>query len=219
MKKRVKYLIIMLIGFCIVLLSTQMEIKATESQKNLRTNGISSMWNYLSSYGITGSVTLPVTVLIDSNNMVQNIMTGYHTANEILAEINRFKNADTSVGTNTGTVTKNDTKKPKTSTAIVRKKNDIINDKKTNGKYRIITTNNKGGNVEYRSPINKKRESVQIPATINIDGKSYKVTGIAVKAFKGIHSKAKIKVSKNKVKTYQKLLRSKGVGVKVEISK
>lgn len=219
-----------------------------------------AMWNYLSSYGITGNVTLPVTVFIDSNNMVQNVMTGYHTADEILTEINRFKS--------TGTVTGSDTKKPETPAVIVRKKNDIINDKNTNGKYRIITTNSKGGNVEYRSPINKKSASVQIPATIKIDGKSYKVTGIAAnafkgnkklksitigknvrsigknafygcrnlkkivvksanlsrksigsKAFKGIHSKARIKVPKNKLKTYQKLLKSKGAGAKVKISK
>lgn len=222
-----------------------------------------AMWNYLSSYGMTGSVTLPVTVLIDSNNLVQNVMTGYHTADEILTEINSFKNAET----NTGTVTGDDTKQQETPAVIIRKKNDIIDDNKTNGKYRIITTNSKGGSLEYRSPINKKIASVQIPATIKIDGKSYQVTGIAAnafkgnkklksitigvnvrsigrnafdgcrnlkkivvkssnlsrksvgsKVFKGIHPKAKIKVPKSKLKIYQKLLRSKGVGAKIKIS-
>lgn len=161
----------------------------------------SAMWNYLSSYGITGGVTLPITVFIDSNNMVQNIMTGNHTADEILAEINRFKNADTS--TNTGTVSGDSTKKPETPAAIVRKKNDIINDKKTNGKYRIITTNNKGGSVEYKSPINKKSTSAQIPATVKIDGKSYKVTGIAANAFKGNKKLKSVTIGKN-VKTIGK---------------
>lgn len=141
----------------------------------------SAMWNYLSSYGITGDVTLPITVFIDSNNMVQNIMTGNHTADEILAEINRFKNVE----------------KSETPAAIVRKKNDIINDKKTNGKYRIITTNNKGGSVEYKSPINKKSTSAQIPATVKIDGKSYKVTGIAANAFKGNKKLKSVTIGKN----------------------
>lgn len=83
------------------------------------------------------------------------------------------------------------------------------------------------------------------PATITLGGATYKVTGIASKAFRnckklksitikttkltaksvgskafsGIAAKAVIKVPKSKVKAYKKILKNKGVGKKVTIKK
>lgn len=75
--------------------------------------------------------------------------------------------------------------------------------------------------MEYVGTVNKKPTVVKIPATVTINGNSYKITGIAANAFKnnkkltevtigknvitignkafgGIHSKAVIKVPKKK---------------------
>ena len=55
----------------------------------------------------------------------------------------------------------------------------------------------------------------------NITIKTSKLTSgrVGSKAFKGIHSKAVIKVPKKKLKSYKKLLRAKGIGKKVKVKK
>ncbi|MCM1162472.1 MAG: leucine-rich repeat protein [Roseburia sp.] len=55
----------------------------------------------------------------------------------------------------------------------------------------------------------------------NITIKTKKLTtkSVGSKAFKGIHSKAVIKVPKAKLKTYKKLLKSRGIGSKVTVKK
>lgn len=55
----------------------------------------------------------------------------------------------------------------------------------------------------------------------NITIKTSKLTRgrIGSKAFKGIHSKAVIKVPKKKLKTYKKILRAKGIGKRVKVKK
>ena len=123
--------------------------------------------------------------------------------------------------------------------------------------------------VTYKCSTNKKAASVTVPATVNIQGKTYKVTAIAANAFKNnkklkkvtigenvktigksafygcknlktvnirtsmlkgktvgknafakINAKAKVKVPKSKLKTYKKLLKSKGIkGKKQKITK
>ena len=151
------------------------------------------------------------------------------------------------------------------------KKGDKIKDAKKLAWYKVTkagTTDGKVGTVEYVKPVNKKKRTVSIPATIKVDGIKYKVTGIASKAFrnnkyitkvtigkyvqkigscafykckklknitiktkkmstkkvgksafKGINSKATIKVPRSKYKAYKKLLKKKGVGRKVKFMK
>lgn len=55
--------------------------------------------------------------------------------------------------------------------------------------------------------------------TITIKTTKLTSKNVGAKAFKGIHAKAKIKVPKSKVKAYQKLLKAKGIGSKVKVSK
>ncbi len=47
-------------------------------------------WQYLNAAGITGSITLPVVVLIDENDRVQKVMTNRQTVYDIIAEIENF---------------------------------------------------------------------------------------------------------------------------------
>lgn len=161
-----------------------------------------AMWDYLDTYGYdpTQSVTLPITALVDSSNKIQNVMTGSVSADKILAEINRIKNEQASSeaaggdgGASAGTAPEN----PAAPLVPVHKKNDVLTDKKTNGKYRISSVNNKGGSVEYRCAANKKSTSVKIPATITIDGKTYKVTAVAANAFKGNKKLKTVTIGKN----------------------
>ena len=82
----------------------------------------------------------------------------------------------------------------------------------------------------------KKLSKITIPSKVNFIGKqafygckklksitikTTKLTSkkIGSKAFKGINSKATIKVPKSKLKAYQKLLKSKGIGSKARIKK
>ena len=64
---------------------------------------------------------------------------------------------------------------------------------------------------------NKKAKTVSISATVKIKGVSYKVTGIAKNAFKGITKKTAIKVPKKKVSSYKKIFKSKGLSSKVKV--
>lgn len=48
------------------------------------------MWQYLDSMGIAGTVMLPVTVLIDKNDRIENILTGPQEAETLKNEIDKF---------------------------------------------------------------------------------------------------------------------------------
>ena len=146
-------------------------------------------------------------------------------------------------------------------------KKSSIKTKKIKGNYYKITSRSKK-TVLYVKPANKNIISVNIPSTVKISGKRYKVTGIAAnafknykklkkvtigtninkigkkafygcsslknikvktskltnsrigrQAFKGIHKKSVIKVPKRQLKTYKKILKTKGIGKKVKIKK
>ena len=153
----------------------------------------------------------------------------------------------------------------------VPKKGAKIKDAKKLAWYKVTkagTRTGKVGTVTYLKPVNKKKTTVTIPATITVNGIKYKVTGIAKdafknnkyikkitigkeiktiganafykctklknlviksknlklknvgkKAFKGINSKAVIKVPKSKYKAYKNILTKRGVGKKVKIKK
>lgn len=66
--------------------------------------------------------------------------------------------------------------------------------------YKVTKAHAKSGTVEYKSPVNKKATKVIIPATVKIDGISYKVTGISANAFKNNKKLKTITIGKN-VKT------------------
>ena len=147
------------------------------------------------------------------------------------------------------------------------KKKSVTKAKKVKGNYyKIISISKKA--VQYEKPVNKNISSITIPAVVKINGKRYKVTGIAAnafknckrlkkvtigtninkigkkafygcsslknikvktskltnsrigrQAFKGIHKKSVIKVPKRQLKTYKKILKTKGIGKKVKIKK
>ena len=64
----------------------------------------------------------------------------------------------------------------------------------------VYTVTKQGKEVTYKAPVNKKWKKVVIPATINVDGVTYKVTGIAKKAFANNKKITSIVIGKN-VKT------------------
>lgn len=67
-----------------------------------------------------------------------------------------------------------------------------INDKTSNGVYKILKNNS----VEFIKPLSKKA-SVNIPAVIKINGKSYKVIRISVNAFKNVKQLKIVVIGKN----------------------
>lgn len=89
-------------------------------------------------------------------------------------------------------------------------------------KYKVVNNATDGtGTVSVVGYKAKKAKltKVVIPASVTIQGTKYLVTDIAKNAFKGIHSKAVIKVPAAKLKAYQKLMKKKGQGSKVKIKK
>ena len=62
------------------------------------------------------------------------------------------------------------------------KKGDVVKDDKTSVKIEVTDVKKK--EVEYKEPANKKAKTVSIPATVKIDGVTYKVTKIDDNAFK-----------------------------------
>ena len=71
----------------------------------------------------------------------------------------------------------------------------IVQDDKKAGTYQVTSAEKK--EVTYMGAVNKKAKNVTIPATIKIDGVTYKVTKIAEKAFKGNKKVQKIVIGKN----------------------
>ena len=63
--------------------------------------------------------------------------------------------------------------------------------KDTKSVYTVATA---GATLTYKAPINKKAKKVTIPATVTIDGITYKVTDIAPNAFKGCKKLKKITI-------------------------
>lgn len=73
----------------------------------------------------------------------------------------------------------------------------MVNDKKSNGSYVVTQTKNGGGTVTYKKPVDKKKSSVTIPATVRIEGKTYKVTAVEKNAFKGNKNLKSVKIGSN----------------------
>lgn len=133
------------------------------------------------------------------------------------------------------------TEQPTTEKAAV-KKGDTFTSGSLN--YKVTNADLTGkGTVEVTGPTDKKLKSITIPAAVKYEGTSFKVTSVGKNAFKncsklktiriktkklvkvgknalkGIHKNAKIKVPSAKLKTYKSLLKGKGQGKNVKITK
>ena len=63
--------------------------------------------------------------------------------------------------------------------------------------YKVTSADKTNPTVEYTAPVNKNAKSVTIPATIKVNGITYKVTSIAKNAFKNNKKLTKIIIGKN----------------------
>lgn len=81
------------------------------------------------------------------------------------------------------------------------KKGDVVKDDKTSVKVEVSDVAKK--EVEYKEPANKKAKTVSIPATVKIDGVTYKVTKVDDNAFKNNKTVTKVTVGSN-IKTIGK---------------
>ena len=75
------------------------------------------------------------------------------------------------------------------------KKGDVVKDDKTSVKVEVSDVKKK--EVEYKEPDGKKAKTVSIPATVKINGVTYKVTKIADNAFKNNKTVTKVTVGSN----------------------
>lgn len=90
-------------------------------------------------------------------------------------------------------------------------KGTILTDDKKQMHYKVTKAGFSGGTVEYLKSTNRKATSITIPGTVSINGITYKVTGIAARAFKDNKSLCKLLQIKEypykNGKTYEKKYR------------
>ena len=79
-------------------------------------------------------------------------------------------------------------------------KNTTLTESKTGIKYKVTKSGTSGGTVEFKAPKNKKVKKVTIPATVKINGITYKVTSIGKDAFKGCTKMTSVTIGKNVTK-------------------
>ncbi len=70
-------------------------------------------------------------------------------------------------------------------------------DTKTKVTYKVIKSGKTGGTVQFMKSGNKKAKVVSLPAAVNSNGITYKVTSIAANAFKNNKSVTKVVIGKN----------------------
>ncbi len=70
-------------------------------------------------------------------------------------------------------------------------------DDKNQAIYKVTKAGLTGGTVEYVKPVNKKKSTVSVPATVTIEGITYKVTSIAKNAFKNNKKIKKLTIDQN----------------------
>ena len=75
------------------------------------------------------------------------------------------------------------------------KKGDVVKDDKTSVKVEVSDVKKK--EVEYKEPDGKKAKTVSIPATVKIDGVTYKVTKVDDNAFKNNKTVTEVTVGSN----------------------
>lgn len=86
---------------------------------------------------------------------------------------------------------------PETPSTNAPKKGTILTHSKSKAKYKVTKAGKSGGTVEYYRSTNKKAKTITIPATVKIDGITYKVTSVAAKAFKNNTKITKVKIGNN----------------------
>lgn len=89
------------------------------------------------------------------------------------------------------------TKSESISALGVPAKGKTITDTGNKVTYKVTKADLKNGTVEYVKCTNTKVTSVMIPATVKIDGITYKVTSIAANAFKGNNKITKVTIGNN----------------------
>lgn len=80
---------------------------------------------------------------------------------------------------------------------VIPVKGEVLDDSKNQAQYKVIKAGKSGGTVMYVKPINGVKSSVTVPATVEMDGITYKVTGIASNAFTGNSMLKKVTIGKN----------------------
>jgi hypothetical protein len=80
----------------------------------------------------------------------------------------------------------------------------VFTDKTSNAKYEFVKASDGTFSVEYKAPTNKNAKSVVIPATVKLNGVSYKVTSVAAGAFKNNKKLISVTIGKNVTKIGQK---------------
>lgn len=73
---------------------------------------------------------------------------------------------------------------PDTPTATAPKKGTLLTDSKTKMVYKVTKSGTAGGTVQFVKTKNTEAKTVTIPATVTVDGITYKVTSIATGALK-----------------------------------
>lgn len=79
----------------------------------------------------------------------------------------------------------------------IPQKGTILTHNKSKARYKVTKAGQKGGTVEYYRSINKKAKTITIPATVKINGITYKVTSVAAKAFKNNKKITSVKIGSN----------------------
>lgn len=74
---------------------------------------------------------------------------------------------------------------------------EILTDVNNQAQYKVIKSGKSGGTVTYLKSMNGVKTSITIPATVKIDGITYKVAGIASNAFAGNNMIRKVTIGKN----------------------
>lgn len=76
-------------------------------------------------------------------------------------------------------------------------KGTALTDTKTKARYIVTKSGEKNGTVEYSKSTDKNIKTVEIPATVEIEGITYKVTSIAANAFKNNTKITTVKIGSN----------------------
>ena len=89
--------------------------------------------------------------------------------------------------------------------------------------YKVLSATESGGTVSYVKPNKKTNKKITVPATIKIDGRTYKVTEIGNNAFKGNKNLTQITVGSNVKKigksAFEKCAKLKKITVKSKVLK
>jgi hypothetical protein len=90
--------------------------------------------------------------------------------------------------------------KTKTSSIAAKgapKKGTKLTDSKTKAVYKVTKAGKTGGTVTYVKSTNKKAKTITIPATVSVEGITYKVTAVSASAFKNNTKVTKLTIGSN----------------------